>query len=105
MTPQRAWNRVRRAKRNSLRPCEPDAWWHHIWSIHHCGRVGEDRTVPIGPEGCKVPVTPRSYLHYCRHLNGSISILANAPSNEQKPQCLVHPGPKLEITVPENVPL
>jgi len=105
MTPQRAWNRARRAKRNALRPCKPDAWWHCIWSIRHRVRVGEDSTVPIGSERCKVPANPRSYLHYYRHLNGSISILANAPSKDKKPQCLVHRGPKLEITCAKNVPL
>ena len=28
MTPQRAWNRARRAKGNALRPRKPEAWWH-----------------------------------------------------------------------------
>ncbi|MDP1587897.1 MAG: hypothetical protein Q8M07_09155 [Prosthecobacter sp.] len=105
MTPLRASNRARRAKRNALRPCKPDAWWHYIWSIRYRVRVADDGTVPIGPERCKVPAKPRSHLHYYRHLNGSISILANAPSKDQKPQCLVHRGPKLEITSPKKVPL
>lgn len=105
MTPQRAWNRARRAGRNALRPCKPDAWWHYIWSEHSRVQVAADSTVPIGTERCKVPAKPRSWLHYYRHLNGSISILANAPSKDQHPQCLVHRGPKLEIPPPKNVSL
>jgi hypothetical protein len=105
MTPLRAWNQARSAKRNVLRSCKPNAWWHYIWSIHTRVRVGDDGCVPINTERCKVPAKPRTYLHHYTHLNGSVSILTNAPSKHQHPQCLIHRGPKLEIATNENFPL
>jgi hypothetical protein len=98
-------HRARSAKRNALRPRKPDAWWHYIWSLRSRVRVGDDGTVPIGTGRCKVPAKPRGDLHPYRHLNGSISILANAPDKNEQPQCLVHRGPKLEITRPKNASL
>lgn len=104
MTPQYSWNRARRAGRTALRPSKPDAWWHYIWSLHSRVRVGEDSTVPIGPERCKVPAKPRSYLYYYRHINGSISILANTPMKGELPQYLVHRG-KAQNRRSEKIPL
>ena len=97
MTPLRAWNQARRAKRTALRPCKPDAWWHYIWSLRSRIRVGDDGRVPIGKERYSVAAKPRTWLYHYRHLNGSTSILSNAPSKDQRPQYLLHVGPKLEI--------
>lgn len=100
MTPLRAWNRALRAKRTAIRPCKPDAWWHYVWSLRNRVRVGDDGRVPIGKERYGVEALPRTYLYHCRHLNGSVSILANPPAKNQLPRCLLHVGPKLEITPP-----
>jgi hypothetical protein len=96
MTPLRAWNQARRAKRTAIRPCKPDAWWHYIWSQRTRVRVGDDGRVPIGKERYSVAAKPRTWLYHYRHLNGSTSILTNTPSHTQRPQCLLHVGPKLE---------
>ena len=96
MTPQHAWNLARRAKRNTLRPCKPDPWWHYIWSRRSNIRVGDDGRVPIGGQRFAVGAPPRSRLIHCLHTNGSISILAKIPKKNERPKVLLHIGPRLE---------
>lgn len=95
MTPRQAWNRARRAKRNALRPCKRDAWWHYIWSSRTSIRVGDDGRVPIAGQRLNVAAPPRTRLVHCLHTNGSISILAAKPVKTQRPKVLLHIGPKL----------
>ena len=96
MTPQQAWDLARRAKRNTLRPCRPDPWWHYIWSRRSNIRVGDDGRVPIGGQRFAVTAPPRSRLIHCLHTNGSISILAKMPKKNEHPKVLLHIGPRLE---------
>lgn len=96
MTPQQAWNRARRAKRSALRPCKRDPWWHYLWSSRSSIRVGDDGRVPVAGQRHTISAAPRTPLVHCLHTNGSISILARKPNKKQRPEVLLHLGPKLD---------
>jgi transposase InsO family protein len=96
MTPAQAWQRARRAKRNVLRPCKRDPWWHYIWSQRSSIRVADDGTVPVDGQRLRISAAPRTRLVHCLHTNGSITILANKPIKHTSPKILLHYGPKLD---------
>ena len=96
MTPLQAWNRARRAKRSTLRPCKRDPWWHYIWSRRSSIRVGDDGRVPVAGQRLTISAAPRTRLVHCLHTNGSISILAQKPNKKERPKVLLHIGPKLD---------
>lgn len=96
MTPQRAWNRAKRAKRSALRPCKRCPWWHYIWSKRITVRVGEDGRVAIVGERYNVAAAPGTRLVHCTHTNGSTSILTHKPDKKQRPKLLLHIGKKLD---------
>jgi len=96
MTPLQAWQRARRAKRNVLRACKPDPWWHYVWSSRTSIRVADDGTVPVMGQRMRIAAAPRSRLVHCLHTNGSITILANKPDKNTRPKILLHYGPKLD---------
>jgi len=96
MTPKKAWDLARKGKRDVLRPCRPDAWWHYVWSSRTGIRVGDDGRVPVAGQRLNVQAAPRTRLVHCLHTNGSISILAEKPDRKKQPKILLHIGPKLE---------
>ena len=96
MTPSQAWQRAKRAKRNVLRVCKRDPWWHYIWSSRTSIRVADDGTVPVIGQRMRIQAAPRSRLVHCLHTNGSITILANKPDKTTRPKILLHCGPKLD---------
>ena len=96
MTPKEAWDLARKGKRDVLRPYRPDAWWHYVGSSRTGIRVGDDGRVPVAGQRLIVQAPRRTRLVHCLHTNGSISILAGKPYKKQRPQILLHLGPKLE---------
>ena len=88
LTPQKAWDIARKAKRSVLRPAPRCPWWPYVWSVRTVLKVGSDGRVPIGGERLRVVSPVGAKVVLCLHPTGHHSVLAAPPDKKKKPVLL-----------------
>ena len=88
-TPDAALRLAQRENRSALRPLPRCPWWPYIWSLRTRCKVGPDGRVLVGTQRLRVAASPGSRLIHCQHPNGDVTVLANEPSQNEKPSVLL----------------